>query len=281
MTRFSTLIAPETLLNNLDQPNWVIVDCRFNLMDTTAGYRAYNAGHLPNARYANLDFDLSASKTHNTGRHPLPDATQFIAKLGTWGINNDTQVVVYDDCAGMMAGRLWWLLRWVGHHAVAVLDGGITAWQQAGYPVNNNPAVITPCVFQGMPQDELWVSTDFVAHHLENTGCVLIDARPPERFRGEQEPIDPIAGHVPFAQNFPLAQNLTSEGKFLAAEALRARFESLDVPPQQVISMCGSGVTACHNLLAMEIAGLHGARLYVGSWSEWITQSEPAVATGA
>jgi thiosulfate/3-mercaptopyruvate sulfurtransferase len=281
MTTFSTLITPETLFANLNQPNWVIVDCRFNLMDTKAGYRAYSAAHLPNARYANLDFDLSASKTHNTGRHPLPDAKQFMVKLGSWGINNETQVVVYDDASGMMAGRLWWLLRWVGHRAVALLDGGLPAWQSAKYPLSDAAPKIIPCEFHGVAQDNLWVSTEFVAHELQSSGCVLIDARPPERFRGEQEPIDPIAGHVPFAKNFPLSQNLAPDGKFLPAEVLRARFEALGVPPQQVVSMCGSGVTACHNLLAMEVAGLTGARMYVGSWSEWITRPEHAVATGA
>jgi thiosulfate/3-mercaptopyruvate sulfurtransferase len=277
----NTLIDAATLYSHLDDPHRVVVDCRFSLMDTQAGRRAYRESHLPGARYAHLDEDLSSPITPTTGRHPLPDPSELARKLGEWGIGPGIQVVAYDDLGGMLAAaRLWWLLRWLGHQAVAVLDGGFPAWQRAGLPLTAALPTVRPTVLNGHPDDRLWLTTaQVLALPSEN---VLLDARITARFRGEIEPIDPVAGHIPGAVNLPTEGNLTADGHFLPAAELRARFAAAlgEWSPTTVVHSCGSGVTACHNLLAMEAAGLHGSRLYAGSWSEWIRDPARPRATG-
>ena len=279
---YTTLIDSMTLNTRRHDPDWVIVDCRFNLMETAAGRRAYGENHLPDARYADLDADLSGPITPETGRHPLPDPAQLAQKLGQWGINHCTQVVVYDDLGGMLAAaRLWWLLRWLGHEAVAVLDGGLPAWRKAGLPLTAELPVVSAARFDARPDDRLWLTTAQV--QALSSDYVVLDARGAARYRGEIEPIDPVAGHIPGAVNLPTDGHLTPEGGFLPKEELRARFDAA-LPGRTlaaVVHSCGSGVTACHNLLAMAAAELHGSRLYPGSWSEWIRDPRRPVATGS
>ena len=281
LMNYTTLIDLVTLEAHLNDPDWVVMDCRFSLADTEAGHRAYRDSHLPCARYAHLDEDLSGPVTPATGRHPLPDPERLAQKLGEWGIGHDTQVVAYDDMGGMLAAtRLWWLLRWLGHAACAVLDGGLPAWRRAGLPLTAEAPTARPAGFTPRPDDRLWMTTAQVLTLPEAE--VLLDARAAARYRGEMELIDPVAGHIPGALNLPTEGNLTPEGHFLPVAALRERFAVAlgDRPPATVIHTCGSGVTACHNLLAMEVAGLSGSRLYAGSWSEWIRDPRRAVAVG-
>lgn len=281
-TFFKTLIDTASLAQHLDDPSWIVVDCRFVLSDPGAGRRMYDAGHIPGARYAHLDHDLSSPIGPHTGRHPLPDPQGLARKLGQWGIDHDKQVVVYDDTFGAMAGRLWWLLRWLGHDRVALLDGGFPKWQREKRPVTSEKSMATPAHFVAQINNQLWVDSTFVASALRQGGYKLVDARAEERFRGEVEPLDKVAGHIPGAINLPYEDNLSFSGEFQTQEELRAQYlERLNcVPLERVIVMCGSGVTACHNLAAMEHAGLTGARLYAGSWSEWITDPTRPVATG-
>jgi thiosulfate/3-mercaptopyruvate sulfurtransferase len=279
---YTTLISSKDLNPNLNDQDWVIIDCRFSLADTEAGFKAYRHGHIPNARCAHLDKDLSSNITDFTGRHPLPNFTQLVKKLGAWGIDNNSQVIVYDDASGAFAGRLWWLLRYLGHNKVAVLDGGYKHWQKLGFPVITTLPTIKPSIFRAYPVAPPVLTALDLQKSLARKAICLIDARTPERFCGEQEPIDPIAGHIPGAVNRPFQSNLDSKGFFLSTEVLRTQFKTLigDKNPAQVVHMCGSGVTACVNLLAMEIAGLHGSKLYPGSWSDWITNKNRAVAIG-
>lgn len=280
----STLVSPANLHAQLGSVR--VVDCRFDLAKLNrspdSGEAAYKTSHIPGAVYAHLDRDLSSPITPTTGRHPLPNPAELAATLGRWGIDSRTQVVAYDADNGMFAARLWWLLRWLGHERVAVLDGGFKAWQQAGLPVTANVTAPAPKHFSGSPRNELWVSADEVAARVRDRDWRVLDARAPERYRGDVEPIDTVAGHIAGAHNFPFARNLDANARFLSADTLRDQFHQTlnNAPPNQVIAMCGSGVTACHNLLAMEIAGLQGAKLYAGSWSEWIRDSKRPVATG-
>lgn len=268
---FTSLISVQDLHANLQNPDWVIVDCRFSLANPNLGGDLYRHGHLPNARYAHLDKDLSARITDFTGRHPLPDVRVLVEKLGAWGISNHTQVVVYDDACGAMAARLWWLLRWLGHEQVAILDGGMAHWQK-NYPLTTALPKIKPVTFRPYFNDALRLDARQVENALAQKSICLVDARTPERYRGEVEPIDPVAGHIPYAKNRPFQTNLTIDGLFLSPEKLRAEFIALagETAVENVVHYCGSGVTACHNVLAMEYAGLKGSKLYAGSWSEWI-----------
>jgi thiosulfate/3-mercaptopyruvate sulfurtransferase len=285
---FTTLIDAASLKKVLNEPYCVVVDCRFDLMQPDAGHRAYLAGHIPTARYADLNKDLSAPVTPDSGRHPLPAPQTFAGTLDRLGVANDTQVIVYDDSAGAFAARLWWMLRWVGHTAAAVLDGGFRAWILAGGAVAGGEEPPAQPIGQGgrfVPHiDALAViGAAEVAARLGNARFALVDARAAERFTGAVEPIDTVAGHVPGAVNQPYAENLTQEGRFLPAGELRRLWlERLGgKEPANVAAMCGSGVTACHNLLALEAAGLGGAKLYAGSWSEWIRDSSRPIARGA
>ena len=277
---YTTLVSATTVHQHLDDPKWVIVDCRFSLANSEAGGYAYRHGHIPHARYAHLNDDLSSALTSFTGRHPLPDFTLLAKKLGAWGITNDSQVIAYDDAGGAFAGRLWWLLRCLGHDNVAVLDGGIQHWQKQGFSLTTTLPKIKPATFRPYLNTALWLNASQVQNSLAKKTICLIDARTLERYRGEQEPIDPVAGHIPHALNRPFQLNLDSTGLFLSADSLSKHFKQLigTTPPEQVVHYCGSGVTACHNLLAMEQAGLTGSKLYPGAWSEWIRDKNRAVA---
>jgi thiosulfate/3-mercaptopyruvate sulfurtransferase len=273
---YTTLISAEELRGLLGQRGLVLVDCRFSLQDPPAGQKAHHESHLPGAVYAHLDEDLSGPVVRGkTGRHPLPELETFTRRLGAWGIEPSSQVVAYDASGGSMAGRLWWLLRWVGHQRVAVLDGGWQAWIAAGGPVESKVVPPVPRRYVPHPRPELAEDADTV--RLASAGTpgqrILIDARSADRFRGENETIDPVAGHIPGAVSLPFLDNLGPSGRFKTPEELRARFGAAigSVPLEQVVCYCGSGVTAAHNVLAIAHAGLGEARLYPGSWSEWIT----------
>jgi thiosulfate/3-mercaptopyruvate sulfurtransferase len=280
--KFSTLVSTGQLAEHLNDPDWVVFDCRTTLTDPEAGRRAYAHGHIPGARHAHLDEDLSAPVTEKSGRHPLPDPDVLAARLSAWGVGPTSQVVVYDDSFGAMAVRLWWLLRWLGHDAVALLDGGFPKWQREKRPVGVETPVVRLAVFHATPHRALWADAGEVDAARQDARWKVLDARPEMRFTGEVEPLDKVAGHIPGSFNWPFEENLDISGTYLPAEELRAAFlRILDgVPPARVIHTCGSGVTACHNLLAMEHAGLSGSRLYPGSWSEWITDPARPVETG-
>lgn len=279
---FTTVVSAEDLNAHIDDDNWVVVDCRFTLTDSTAGRRAYETGHIPGARYLHLDDDLAAPVTGNTGRHPLPDPDVLAKKLGELGIDNNTQVVAYDDFFGAMASRLWWLLHWLGHDKVALLDGGLPAWTREKLLLTANATTYPQKEFIPNLRSELVIDMPAMEAVVDSGDNVIIDARAEERFTGEIEPLDKIAGHIPGAINLPFDDNLDIDGTFMPKDELVDLYKNLigDKDGSQVVMMCGSGVTACHNLIAMEIAGLKGARLYAGSWSEWITDTDRPVATG-
>lgn len=282
----TTLVDTAALAAHLDDhhdgPRWVIVDCRFILTDPEAGRRAYAAGHIPGARYAHLNDDLAAPIRADTGRHPLPDPHELARKLGAWGIGNDTQVVVYDDSFGSMAARLWWLLRWLGHETVALLDGDIRKWVREGRAMTDKVPAVVPQRFTPHPDDRFWVTAAQVEALRMRSDARLLDVRAEERFTGDVELLDPVAGHIPGSRNHPYEDNLDYDGTFLPAEELRALYQDAlgQASPDDAVVMCGSGVTACHSLLALEHAGLAGAKLYAGSWSEWIRDPGRPVATG-
>jgi len=277
-----TLVSAETLREYLDDPRWIVFDCRSALEDPEWGPGEYRDLHIPGARYAHLDRDLSGPRGPDTGRHPLPDADAFARWLGANGVDHCSQVVAYDQGGGPFAPRLWWMLRWVGHEAVAVLDGGWTAWMAAGLPVSEEIPEPKAVAFEPRHDDESWLTSEALVAALPEQSVQLIDARGAERFRGENEPIDLKPGHVPGALNLPFQGNLDGRGRFKDPEALKARFDPVleQAGDREIVHMCGSGVTACHNLLAMEVAGLGETRLYAGSWSEWITDPERPIETG-
>ncbi len=280
---YQTLISVAELQQHLGNPDWAIVDCRFSLNDPDRGRRDYLAAHIPGAVYAHLDKDLAGLVVPGqTGRHPLPPVNLFVHTLSQWGIDARVQVVVYDDLGGAFAARLWWMLRWVGHDNVAVLDGGWPHWQQAGYPVRSGVEERPRRTFSARLRPELLVEVTEVAAAARGAGACVMDARSPERYRGENETIDPVAGRIPGAISAPYADNLGPDGLFLPPAELQARYEKLlgEARPAQAIVYCGSGVTAAHNLLAMAHAGLGDGRLYAGSWSEWITNRDRPITTG-
>ncbi len=279
----TTLVSTTELAAHLNDPHWIVVDCRFSLADTEYGRRAYAEGHIPGAHYLHLDEDLSSPITPQTGRHPLPDPQVLSAKLQALDIGINRQVVVYDDSYGSMAVRLWWMLRWLGHPAVALLDGNFQTWSREKRPLNKDIPVVShkgtcPC----LTERSAWVSASEMEKIVAEKSHLLIDARNEMRFTGEIDPIDPVAGHIPGAINWVFEENLDIDGTYLPPEALRENYQALlkGRSPHEVIHVCGSGVTACHNLLAMEIAGLSGSRLYPGSWSEWIRDPKHPIATG-
>lgn len=264
-------------------PEWRRVDCRFTLTQPEAGRAAFEAGHLPGAQYADLDRDLAGPRTPGSGRHPLPSPEQLVRLFSGWGIGPGTGVVAYDEGSGAMAARLWWLLRYMGHRHVALLDGGLAAWTRAGLPLENGPpAAVSPASFRGRAGAMPVMDTAAVESALADGSIVLLDARTPERFRGEVEPIDPVAGRVPGAVNAPLGANLAADGRFRSPEELSRHYRALlgDRAPAEAVCMCGSGVTACHDLFALELAGLRGARLWPGSYSEWVADARRPVARG-
>lgn len=280
MAHADVLIAARDLAGHLDDAAWRIVDCRFELMRPEQGRADYLAGHIPGAIYADLDRDLAAPVTRTTGRHPLPAPEVFAATLGRWGITPDSPVVAYDQAGGAIAARLWWMLRWwFGHRQVRVLDGGYAAWRREGLPTSRTVPDIEPSTYPANADDRMIVRTDELPDLLER-GELLVDARDPDRFAGRHEPIDTVAGHVPGAVNFPLGTSLHEDGTWQSPEALASAWEPLlgGPPGRSWITMCGSGVTACHLALSAERAGFRAPRLYAGSFSEWIRNPARTVA---
>jgi len=277
--QYGTLVDCATLAAHLDDAGWLVFDCRHQLADPAAGESAYAKGHLPGALFLHLDRDLSSPMNGVNGRHPLPDPQSLAQKLGAAGVSGLTQVVVYDDAEGMIAGRLWCLLRWLGHDRVALLDGGINRWLKEGRPLSSEVPKPAPAVFETRLRDCM-VGTKDVQNNLACGELCVLDARSPDRFRGENETLDPVGGHIPGARNRFFRDNLDADGFFRPAAELRREFLALlaGVDPRQAVMQCGSGVSACHNLLAMEVAGLPGARLYAGSWSEWCSDPSRPVA---
>jgi len=282
---YTNLIEPPDLLFKLENPGWVLVDCRFDLANLDWGFLDYQRDHIPGAVYAHLNNNLAGPTGLFTGRHPLPRMDIFAEYLSEWGIDEKKQVVVYDTTGGSFAARLWWMLHLVGHEAVAVLDGGFGKWKKVNYPTRSGIESNNPVTFhlpKDLPDDK-FVNAEEVEIIRTDPKFLLIDARTPERYRGEQEPIDPIAGHIPGAINRFHGLNLQTDGTFKPKTTLKAEFENLlkGTDPKNVIVYCGSGVTSCHHLLALDVAGLKGARLYVGSWSEWIRDPKRPRATSS
>lgn len=283
MAGWTNLVQADIFAMALNRPDVVILDCRFSLLDPTQGEQAWRQVHLPGAQYAHLERDLSDMSRQGQGRHPWPQREAFLGKLAQWGVEPNSQVIAYDDGDGAFAARLWFLLRALGHEKVAVLDGGWSRWVSLGLPTTaaqRTPMRAMP--YPGTFDAERLLDADAVLRHQQDGGMVL-DARAAARFRGEEEPIDRVAGHVPGAVNRPYALNLGPDGRFKSPMQLASEFRDLLAGRDavEVVNMCGSGVTACHNLLAMERAGLRGARLYTGSWSGWITDTTRPIATGA
>ncbi len=279
---FTTLITSAELAAEASNQALVIVDCRFDLANVESGRAEYLARHVPRAVYAHLDADLSGAKTGTNGRHPLPHPDQLRDTLSRLGIGTDTQVVAYDEGSAMYAARLWWLLRWMGHESVAVLDGGFAKWTAEGRPTATGDEQNPRRDFTGSPRANATVDANFVAAHADKTDWRVIDARAPERYRGDVEPIDRVGGHIPGALNRFFKSNLTDAGVFRSSQELRQQFGAIvgGASPDHVVAYCGSGVTACHNLLALEHAGMSGAKLYPGSWSEWSSDASRPVARG-
>jgi thiosulfate/3-mercaptopyruvate sulfurtransferase len=282
-TAYTTLITVPELAANLDNAGWIVCDCRHDLANYEAGRNGYAKSHIPGARFLHLDEDLSGPKTGVNGRHPLPHPITFTLRLAALGIDNSNQIVAYDSSGGVYASRLWWMLRWVGHSKAAVLDGGFDAWVKAGQRVSTEFPAIIPATYTPNPNAQLAASANEVAANLDHKKLRVLDARSADRFRGENETLDPVAGHIPGAINRFFKNNLADDGCFKSATTLKNEFASTlsAHASASVVHQCGSGVTACHNLLAMEIAGLNGSRLYPGSWSEWVSDRKRPVATGS
>lgn len=286
---YTTLISAaelaNTLASSIDTSAVVLLDCRHDLMDSSAGLKAYQLAHLPGAQFAHLDQNLSGPKIAADGtfrgRHPLPDPADFLQTLRAWGIDDTTQVIAYDAQGGMYAARLWWMLRWVGHGAVAVLDGGLPAWTALDLPTTTQLPAVAPGHITARASLVTQLSVAEVAANLTTAKLTLVDARAPDRYRGENESMDPVGGHIPGARNRFFKDNLQADGRFKSSEQLRSEWNGIVPDAQRSIMQCGSGVTACHNLLALEIAGLEGAALYPGSWSQWCADPARPVARAA
>jgi thiosulfate/3-mercaptopyruvate sulfurtransferase len=280
----TTLIDSATLAQHLTDPDWVVLDCRHDLMNLSAGREGFAIGHIQNAQFADMESELSGAKLGADGkfrgRHPLPDRAALIETLRAWGVNDNTQVVAYDAHGGMYAARLWWLLRWIGHPAVAVLDGGLAAWQSAGLPLVTPLAARPRGHIAEKPTLAKTVTAAELVDNLHGGELTVVDARAPDRYRGENESIDPVGGHIPGAKNRFFKDNLKGDGRFKSERELRHDFAALFDSAPYAVMQCGSGVTACHNLLALELAKLPGAALYPGSWSEWCADPARPVATG-
>ncbi len=278
---YTTIISSQDLAKNLENPNWVVFDCRSSLSDHNAGQNAYLEGHIPNAQYCHLEDDFSSAITETSGRHPLPDMDQLTRKVGNWGVENNTQIIVYDDANGAYAVRMWWQLQALGHEKVAVLDGGINQWIKEKRQTSSELPVVSTKTFTANFDQQSTLTTEQIQQNLKDKTFTLLDARTPERFRGEAEPIDIMAGRIPNAVNRAFQLNLDENGLFLSAEELKQQFTPiLAEANNDIVHMCGSGVTACHNILAMEIAGFTETRLYIGSWSEWISDDKRPRITG-
>jgi thiosulfate/3-mercaptopyruvate sulfurtransferase len=278
---FTTTVSPQALRERLGDPQVIVVDCRHALADFTLGRRLYDESHIPGAFFADVEEDLAGRKTGSNGRHPLPDPETFARFLGELGVDDASQVVAYDAGADMFAPRLWFLCRWIGHDAVAVLDGGFTAWVGLGYPTTAAPSEprregrLTVHL-----HPELLVDAGYVRAHLGDPAVQVLDGRASDRFAGETEPIDPVAGHIPGAANRWFKANFDAAGKFKSPEELRAELARAGIDPARTIHQCGSGLSSAASYLAMEHAGLEGSRIYNGSWSEWVADPTRPVATG-
>lgn len=279
--RFTTLIEAEALVRLVETAEVMLFDCRFDLADPAAGRRAYADGHIAGAVHLSLDDDLSGRPTGQDGRHPLPDRRWFAGRLASLGLRQGQQVVGYDASGGIYAARLWWMLRWLGHADVAVLDGGMEAWTAAGHALTQGEPVLTPGDFEAVEGVEPVVVGE-VMSNLTRREWQIVDARSPHRFHGGADPLDAVAGHIPGAVNRFFRDNLDSAGRFKSPQALRQEWDRVagSVPPEEMVHQCGSGVTAAHNLLAMDVAGLTGSRLYPGSWSEWISNPSRPIDRG-
>ena len=285
MTIFNALISTTELAAHLDDAQWVILDCRHDLMNPAFGRSAYAESHIPGARFISIDDDLAdhaATVAGGRGRHPLPTPVALAAAFSRLGVDAAKQVVLYDSASGSYAARAWWCLRWLGHRAVAVLDGGIQPWQTEGRPLNAATPSWSATHFQAQPNNAMKVEAVTVLARIGAADACIVDARAPERYNGSTEPIDPVAGHIPGARNRFWKQNIAADGRFKPAAQLQSEWQTLlaGLAPAQVMHQCGSGVTACHNLLALELAGLGGGTLYPGSWSEWCADSARPVRTG-
>ena len=278
------LVSTAELSQQLSDSKWVIFDCRHDLMDLGKGERVYREGHIPCAHFANLDIDLSGEKNGTNGRHPLPSPAAFTAFLARHGVTNTSTIIAYDDVGGQFASRLWWLARWVGLNQVRLLDGGIQKWLADGHPLSRDVPVPKPAPLLGHADPLMLLGADEVESRLnDDAAMILIDARAPERYRGEVEPIDPVAGHIPGAYNRFYKENLNPDLTLRTADELSTAFGNMlgNTPAELVVHQCGSGVTACANIFAMEYAGLKGSRLYAGSWSEWVSDASRPFVTGA
>lgn len=276
----TTIAGVDEVFAHLNDRAWIIVDCRHLLQDFEAGRRMYDAAHIPGAFFACAESDLAGPKTGSNGRHPLPDAERFAAFLRELGANDDTQIIAYDAGADMWAARFWYVCRYIGHDAVAVLDGGFAAWTGMGKPITTHvPVRPGNGTLKARPRAQLAVDANAVLQSLQTKTFSLVDARGPDRFNGQNETIDPVGGHIPGAINRPFRSNFTGPfGQFKRPEELREEFEAIGIPPERIVHQCGSGVSAAVNLLGMEIAGMPGTRLYPGSWSEWSAdRSRPMV----
>ncbi len=279
---YQTIISAEDLNKNINNQDWFVFDCRFMLKDPEGGLKKFNQGHIPGAQYADMDTDLASPVTSTSGRHPLPNPDELIHTLQLWGVSNSSQIICYDDMSGAFAARMWWLLKWLGHENIAVLDGGLEKWTALGLELEVDVRNREKGTFSGQANNNMWVDIEFVQKELSQNKITLLDARSGERFTAQDSKTDPVAGHVPGAQSFPFTGNLSKQGVFLSKDELRKRFASTlnNSESKETINMCGSGVTACHNLLAMSVADMPMTRLFVGSWSEWIKDNSRPVATG-
>ncbi|MDP3845615.1 MAG: sulfurtransferase [Pseudomonas sp.] len=278
------LLSPAQLHARQAQPKLVLLDCRFALDDPAYGQRSYGEGHIPGAQFADLESDLSGTvQKGRTGRHPLPESIKLIERLRAWGVNNDSDIVLYDDGPGAFAARAWWLLAWLGKRdGVFLLDGGLKAWREAGLNLTNTASTPAAGNFSGQPDPQLLLTAAQLQQRLGDPQLCLLDARALPRFRGEVEPLDPVAGHIPGAQCAVFTDNLDGNGRFLPTAQLQQRFAAQlgSRPASGLVAYCGSGVTACHNLFALCLGGYPLAPLYAGSWSEWITDPQRPVALG-
>ena len=278
---YKTIISAEDLIKNIDNKEFIIFDCRCDINNTSYGIDQYTEGHIPNAIFVDIDTDLADKKTSTSGRHPLPDSSILVEKLCNWGMSNTKQVIIYDDAGGAFASRMWWILKWLGHEKIALLNGGLGAYMAAGGKLTTEITVHEKTSFEVSINDSMHVTLQEVEDAQYRMDKLIMDARSKERYLGIKDVVDPVAGHIPGAISHPLSTNLDKTGCFKSAEELKLQFSKIlgDTKSEDIISMCGSGITACHNILAMEIAGIRNVRLYVGSWSEWITDKTRPIAT--
>jgi len=278
---YKTIISEKVLKNNINNKDFIIFDTRCDIKDRGYGIDSYTEGHIENSIFVDVDTDLASEKQQGTGRHPLPDIDTFCEKLSHWGMDNNKQVVIYDDAGGAFAGRLWWMMKWLGHDDVAVLDGGLNSWVKNGNKLTTSPTIFEKSYFEPNVNNNLIASIKDVEEAQYAMNTILIDARSKERYDGISDPVDPIAGHVPGAICHPLGTNLDRTGNFKTKEELKHNFDKIsnELKEKDIISMCGSGITACHNILALELIGIKNVKLYVGSWSEWITDPNRTVVT--